>query len=869
MTAKHTNGNGSGLRLPGAKATRPTTTKPAPAPAKRGLKVSDQAFGRALAILGRNKPQRSLRPHNPFEVDLNKLHPPGAIPKDSPKLAMDSSIAMWAGQAYGEIALNSAFVEGQEFLGYPYLAVLAQRAEYRAIVETLATESMRKGYKLEVEEGSDEEETDEEGAAREDKQHKIKLLNEHLDNEWKLREHLKACSCLDGYFGRGHLYIDTGDTNNREELGTSIGDGRNQESRLKIARDTRISLRTIEPVWCYPQDYNASNPLKPDWFRPQRWTCMGDLVHVTRLLPFVSHHVSDLLKPAYSFGGLSMVQMAKPYVDNWLRNRQSASDILNAYSVMVLLTDMSATLEAEGEEMFRRAAVFNAGRQNNGLFMADKENEDMKNVSAPLGTVDQLVAQSQEHMSLPAGALIETARGTVPIEAVTIDDLVLTRAGFAPIKWVGITGTSDAFVEIETAGSILRATGNHPIWSVSTNAFVNAENVSLADRLLAVSPPSQANMVSPSRGAAVGGGEPRADITATRKLAACFIASCGKRIEALSQMALRFIMRMMTVPTTLGTTLSFSPDPSMVSGTAISARIGSPTNTFARIAEMVIRRSSNAIGKFAGHVEVVPIRRVSAIKVPRQPTYDIEVAEGWPPEFFAEGLLVHNCAVSKIPSVKLLGLQPAGLNADSEGVLRAFDDTVHSYQEPFYRPHLTTLVHMAQLVLFGAIDPSIKVTFPRLREMDEKERAEINKIEAETDIILIEGNVLHPEESRKRVAGNPDAPYQDIDVDDVPEPPPMPGEEGGEPGGGQLEPPKIKSSINVAGGDSAGPTMEMTEAGYIDGPVKREPCQSCSMYRGSNRCSLVIGDIAPRGHCAHWKDGDRELLELLEAADRL
>ncbi len=79
---------------------------------------------------------------------------------------------------------------------------------------------------------------------------------------------------------------------------------------------------------------------------------------------------------------------------------------------------------------------------------------------------------------------------------------------------------------------------------------------------------------------------------------------------------------------------------------------------------------------------------------------------------------------------------------------------------------------------------------------------------------------------------------------------------------------RMKGSAPL-GGDSAGPTMEMTEAGYIDGPVKRQPCNLCSMYLGKNRCLLVIGDISPRGHCDHWKDGDLELLELLEAADRV
>lgn len=54
----------------------------------------------------------------------------------------------------------------------------------------------------------------------------------------------------------------------------------------------------------------------------------------------MSHDVLDILKPTYNFGGLSLAQMTKPYVDNWLRTRQSVSDQINAFSVVALSTNM-------------------------------------------------------------------------------------------------------------------------------------------------------------------------------------------------------------------------------------------------------------------------------------------------------------------------------------------------------------------------------------------------------------------------------------------------------------------------------------------------------------------------------------------------
>ena len=87
----------------------------------------------------------------PARVEVNPFKPykpaPGVLPANVSGLALDSNIgsaAVWAGGSY-----NWAFVQGQEFLGYPYLAELAQRPEYRRIVEVIATEMTRKWIRLE------------------------------------------------------------------------------------------------------------------------------------------------------------------------------------------------------------------------------------------------------------------------------------------------------------------------------------------------------------------------------------------------------------------------------------------------------------------------------------------------------------------------------------------------------------------------------------------------------------------------------------------------------------------------------------------------------------------------------------------------
>jgi phage-related protein (TIGR01555 family) len=175
-------------------------------------------------------------------------------------------------------------------------------------------------------------------------------------------------------------------------------------------------------VWCYPQRYNTTDPLSADWYRPAAWIVMGKQIHHTRLLTFVGREVPDLLKPAYSFGGLSLTQMAKPYVDNWLRTRQSVSDLLHSFSIMVykgnitdaIMTSAEGTTNGSAMDIFKRAELFNNMRDNSGLMMIDKETEDFANVAAPISGLSDLQAQSLEQVAAIFGIPLVVYLGLSP-----------------------------------------------------------------------------------------------------------------------------------------------------------------------------------------------------------------------------------------------------------------------------------------------------------------------------------------------------------------------------------------------------------------------------------------------------------------------
>jgi len=352
-------------------------------------------------------PQRQAKP---FAIPQP---PPGVLPSSEARkpsgalaLAMDEAPGVvgwsnWASQYGG----SWAFTEGLEFLGYPYLSELSQRPEYRKVVEIPAIEATRKWIKFTAKGGNKSKES------------KIADIEAEMVR-LKVRDHYKTIIEQDGFFGRAHLYHDLGvdlDDINNPELLTSIGNGRDEATKAKVNKKTPLlALKPVEALWTYPTNYNSTQPLKQNWYRPDLWYVMGTRVNSSRLPCFISRPVPDLLKPAYSFGGLALTQLVKPYVDNWLVTRQGVQDIINSYTVFALATAMSEQMQVGGEVLTNRANVFTNYRNNRGLMLYDKDLEDFKNVSAPLAGLEALQAQALEHICVVANEPLVKFTGNTP-----------------------------------------------------------------------------------------------------------------------------------------------------------------------------------------------------------------------------------------------------------------------------------------------------------------------------------------------------------------------------------------------------------------------------------------------------------------------
>jgi len=266
------------------------------------------------------------------------------------------------------------------FPGFQYLSQLATRAEFRAMSGSIAHEITRKWIELSGE-GDDPATSD-----------KILQITTELERI-NLREVIKAAAEHDGLFGRAQIYIDLGVEGEDRKLPLVL-------SNKTIKKGSLKGVTTVEAVWTTPAAYNAVDPIAADFYRPTHWYMLGQEVHASRLITVVTRPLPDILKPAYNFAGISLSQLAEPYVDNWLRTRQSVSDLINNFSTTALKTAMDQVLtgDDDGAGLLTRAQLFTAHRSNKGLMLLDMEREDLVQQNVPLGGLHELQAQSQEHM---------------------------------------------------------------------------------------------------------------------------------------------------------------------------------------------------------------------------------------------------------------------------------------------------------------------------------------------------------------------------------------------------------------------------------------------------------------------------------------
>lgn len=98
------------------------------------------------------------------------------------------------------------------------------------------------------------------------------------------------------------------------------------------------------------------------------------------------------------------------------------------------------------------------------------------------GQIQPVIVDSWNHC-LVAGTEITTDKGNIPIEKIQIGDQVLTRAGFKPVLWSGISDTNRTVFIVKTqSGKQFEATENHQV--LTNRGFIRVDALRYNDRVL-------------------------------------------------------------------------------------------------------------------------------------------------------------------------------------------------------------------------------------------------------------------------------------------------------------------------------------------------------------------------------------------------
>ncbi len=322
------------------------------------------------------------RPHYPIKPPVI---PDGVVPKGAkPQVAMDEAsyaaarLAYDAAPTFNASMYNYGNIEG--FPGYPYLMLLALRVEYRNMASALASEMTREWIEL----------TSSETASDVTKK-KITEI-EQAFRELRIQNLIRKAIEDDAFYGTGQILINIKGADPETPL---VIDPRT------IKKNSLEGFKNVDPIWTTPLMYNALDPSRSDFYQPTGWWVMGQHWNASRMLIYLSRPVPDIYKPAFNFSGISLSQLCEPYVNNWLRTRQSVSDLINNFSIIVLKTSMDQILtggDQDGSGLLSRISLFTAMRSNKGLFTLDKDREELEQVAVPLGGLHELQAQAQEQM---------------------------------------------------------------------------------------------------------------------------------------------------------------------------------------------------------------------------------------------------------------------------------------------------------------------------------------------------------------------------------------------------------------------------------------------------------------------------------------
>ena len=198
-----------------------------------------------------------------------------------------------------------------------------------------------------------------------------------------------------------------------------IIDGIDDKAREKpynpdgIKKGSFKGISVIEPYWMIPEfDLDTmTDPTNINFFEPEYYrTAKGKRIHKSHLIIGRRKFVSDILKPSYYYGGISLAQE--------IYERVYASEKCANEAPLLLLTKRLNVYKVKLKDFFlnpakykKMAEAITTMRDNQGILFTDREDE-VEQIDTTLSDLDQVIMEQYKLVSaiarIPVDKLFET-----------------------------------------------------------------------------------------------------------------------------------------------------------------------------------------------------------------------------------------------------------------------------------------------------------------------------------------------------------------------------------------------------------------------------------------------------------------------------
>jgi phage-related protein (TIGR01555 family) len=279
--------------------------------------------------------------------------------------------------------LNSLLINNF-FLGYGELSLLQQNPIISNICAIRSDEIIAKWIKF----NSVSDDTN--------KSDKIKQLEKWFIDK-KIKNIFKEAIVNAFLFGGCQIYIKLKNDNEDTKNGQKEREQPLIIDKLQIDKGSIEYLKVIEPIWYTAIYWQSFNPLLADFYKPEKYTVLGNIIHQTRMLHFKYKEVPDILKPTYMFNGIPLSQEITTYLMGFEQSRINLNKLIAKSNHFKLGTDLEAIIDEDngaynaGVNMSTRIELFNKVQSVTNVVVTDYEKEDFENISVNVTGLDKLM----------------------------------------------------------------------------------------------------------------------------------------------------------------------------------------------------------------------------------------------------------------------------------------------------------------------------------------------------------------------------------------------------------------------------------------------------------------------------------------------